>query len=51
MELAAPLAAVYIPLWRAMLHKFAGDLYREFSIVAGPHEQTDTPDLQNHELG
>lgn len=34
----------------AVLHKLGGDSSRESKVVAGWHEQTDTGDLQNHEL-
>lgn len=37
-------------LQAAVLHKLGGDSSRESKVVAGWHEQTDTGDLQNHEL-
>jgi hypothetical protein len=39
------------PFSGAMLHKSSRDSCRESSVVAGFHEETDTSDLQNHELG
>ena len=36
---------------RALLHKPSVDSCRESSVVAGLHDQTDTYDLQDDELG
>jgi hypothetical protein len=34
-----------------MFHKSKRDSCSESSVVAGPHEQADITDLQDHELG